>query len=437
MKKVIRILVGISCVALLFISWVIASESKSAAEKQLILIQKATEMMDEGVFIRAVPLLEEAAGYDAKYTLLAEDELKTAYLALIDKRGFSRKYLALLEKQTNSKDALPHVFIEKAEYYIEVSKFQEAFEVMRKGIEKTGDENIVTLYENTRYIYEINRPVYENVTELYNKTIQVQLDGKWGIAGDNGVLIIPCMYDKISNFYQDRAIVQISENIYAIDRENNRIFVADQNVSDFKNLADNRVPLLINENWIRASGDFELGTSVFEEIGMYSEGYTAAKINGKWGVIGIADKWFLPAEFDGIIPDEMGRCFAQGVVFVRSGKSVFLFTDGAFLNEPYEDAHAFNKEGYAAVKKNGKWGFIDTNGVPVIPFVFEDAMSFGQHLAAVKIGDHWGYINKQGNVVIDAIFHNAKSFSEGSAPVLTDRGWQIITLVEFKKGANL
>ena len=114
-----------------------------------------------------------------------------------------------------------------------------------------------------------------------------------------------------------------------------------------------------------------------------------------------------------------------------------MFANGRFLDDFYEDARPFSDEGYAAVKKNGRWGFIDKNGNEMISFTFDDALSFGQHLAAVRIGDFWGYISIYGHVVIEPVFLGAKSFSEGSAPVLTERGWQFITLLEMKKGASL
>ena len=69
--------------------------------------------------------------------------------------------------------------------------------------------------------------------------------------------------------------------------------------------------------------------------------------------------------------------------------------------------------------------------------MFEDALSFGQHLAAVKLEGLWGYINIYGDIVIGPEFIEAKSFSDGSAPVLTPRGWQFITLVEYKKEVTL
>jgi len=416
---------------------VVVANSKTTAEKQLILINEATALMDNYIYIRAVPLLEEAAGYEAAYTSKAESELKRAYRALIDNRGFSRRYIALLEKQMNRQNAEAHIFMEAANYYLSASKLSEALEVLRKGIDRTGDVNIRNLYESSRYAFEINRVSYENVTAIYKQTIQVQLDGMWGIADTDGTLIIPCMYEKISTFERGRAVVKTGNLIYAVDQDNNRIDVPDKVISDFGNLAENRVPVLFEGNWRRATGEFEIGSSIFDSIGMFSGGYAAAKTGERWGVTGISNNWLVQAEFDEVKQDELGRCYAQGAVFIRSGVNVFLFSNGIFLKDVYEDARPFSDEGYAAVKQNGKWGFIDTNGIVVIPFYFDDALSFGQHLAAVKIGEFWGYISRYGHVVIEATFLEAKSFSGGRAPVLTNRGWQIITLLEYSRGLSL
>ena len=437
MKKYVRIIIGAGCLALLVLSWAVVMNSKSSAEKQLVLIEQASVLMNDGVYIRAVPLLEEAAGYDASFTRMAESELKKAYIALIDNRGFSRRYTSLLEKQISRRDAEPYLFIEAANYFMGISKTQEALEILKNGIKRTGDTEIISLYESSRYAFETSRVSYESVTAIFEKTIQVQLDGKWGIANEDGSILIPCVYDIISTFSRDRAVVKNGNSIYAVDRDNNRLAVPNENTSDFGNLAENRISLFIDGSWRRATEEFELGTSLFEDIGMYSGGYAAAKVNGRWGVIDINNEWLITAEFDEVITDELGRCYAQGAVFVRNGGIVYLFSNGGFTGYTFDDAKPFTDEGFAAVKLNGKWGFTDTDGVEVLPFIFDDALSFGQHLAAVKLGELWGYVGLQGNIVIDAVFLEAKSFSGGSAPVLTDRGWQFITLLEYKKGVSL
>ena len=435
MKKY-RILVGAGLCLLLIISWIVTITTKSVSEKQLVLISQAIELIENGIYIRAVPLLEEAAEFNAAHTLAAEEKLKELYLILIENRGFSRKYTNILEKQMSRNDATPAVFIEAANFYIETSRLHNAFFVMRDGIYRTGDLELYELYENSRYVYQLNRNAYDDVTAIYNGTIQVQQNGKWGIAASDGTIIIPCKYDKISNFHVDRAIVKSGHTIYAVDINNNRVALASPDVLDFGNFADDRVALQIGDYRLRAKGYFELGTYMFEELGTYSNNFAAARINGKWGVVDRRENWLLPPEYDEIIQDELGRCYAQGAVFVRIGDFVYLYVNGNRMESVYDDARPFQDGGFAAVKKDGKWGFIDTDGILRIEYFFDDALSFRQHLAAIKYGEHWGYINIYGNIVIDAEFHAAKSFFDGNAPVLTDRGWQFITLLEYRKSGG-
>jgi len=437
MRSYTRILIGAGCVLLLLISWIIVISSKSTAEKQLILIDQAAALVADDIYILAVPLLEEAAGYNAAYTFKAEEALKDLYLKLTNKGDFISKYTGLLDKQMNRKDAGPEIFEEAAIYYLDESKITNALEVLKAGIAKTGDAGLIALYENNRYAFETIKTSYDYIAAIFGPTVQVQTDGLWGLARADGTSLIACEYENISTFSYDRAIVKKNGEIYAVDSNNDRIAKLHGEAMDFGNYADNCIPLIFDGGWRLSTGDFTVGVKVFQQLGMYSGGYAAAKTNGKWGVIDLAMKWLIPPEYDGIIQDELGRCYAQNAVFARQGGSVYLFVEGKQVGHVYEDARPFQNGGWAAVKRNGKWGFIDTAGNETVDFVFDDALSFGQHLAAVKIDELWGYISVSGQVVIEPIFMEVKSFSGGNAPVLTERGWQIIRLLEYKKKVGL
>ena len=73
----------------------------------------------------------------------------------------------------------------------------------------------------------------------------------------------------------------------------------------------------------------------------------------------------------------------------------------------------------AAVRIDGKGGFIDLQGNYVINPQFDLVYSFSEGLAAVQIGDwntgKWGFIDRQGNYVINPQFDYVWfwSFSEG------------------------
>jgi hypothetical protein len=353
---------------------------------------------------------------------------------LLDTGGYRRKYSALLEKQMNRKDAAPEVFAEAGAYYLATAKLNQALDILKTGMEKTGSAELVALYEKNRYTYEVNRAVYDDVTAIYGATVQVQKGGQWGIAKADGTALIPCAYEKISTFSVDRAIAQKGEEIFALDSNNNRLAKLHESAGDFGNYAQDRLPVLTESGWRRCNGELTPGNMAFEALGMYSGGYAAARLNGRWGIIDSGSVWLIPPAYDELILDELGRCYAQEALFFRRGGVVYLRSGGAELPEAYEDARPF-ASGYAAVKKDGKWGFIDASGAVRIEFAFEDALSFGQHLAAVRQDGLWGYISVYGDMVIEPVFKAAKSFSNGSAPVLSGRGWQFITLLEYKKGA--
>ena len=101
--------------------------------------------------------------------------------------------------------------------------------------------------------------------------------------------------------------------------------------------------------------------------------------------------------------------------------------------QTFDDAKAFTENGYAAVCRDGKWGFVDTEGKLVIDCAYEDAESFCNGFAAVYIDGKWGYIDTEGNVIITPRFETATHFTkEGTAAVKIDEGgnevWKLIQL---------
>lgn len=432
MKKTKRIMLGVGFAFLLLISWILALTADSDADIQRELIDQAMEYIADGVYVLAEPLLEEASGYEDVYTMEAETALKGVYLELMEQSGYRKKYRELLTKQMNREDAEPAIYIEAAEHYFERSDEEEAFEVLRNGIEKTGSEDLVELYESTRYEYSTGRMIFQDVTMTYEGTIQVQQNDKWGIADHTGNLVIPCEYDHISTFYNDRAIAKKGSIISAVNEDNNRLALLHTKASDIGNYGEKRLAIKTSEGWILANGTFDTGSIVFDEIGMYSNGYAAAKFQGKWGVVNTSGKeWLVDPQYDDVMVDILGRCYEQEAVFVKNKGQVTLLVNGESIGDTYEDARPFD-DGWAAVKKNGKWGFIDTEGVVQIDYQFDDALSFGQHLAAVKVDGLWGYVSKYGDTVIEPIFLDARSFYQGSAPVKTEDGWRFITLIEYR-----
>lgn len=106
-------------------------------------------------------------------------------------------------------------------------------------------------------------------------------------------------------------------------------------------------------------------------------------------------------------------------VMVSCGKSeviVELTPEFAAKVNVYDQLGEFS-DGYAAVCKNEKWGYINHKGDEIIPCTYESALPFNENLAPVCKGGKWGYINLKGEVVIPFKYDVANSFSDGMAHV--------------------
>ena len=192
MSSLKKILIVLFCVVLLAAGWAAAIFSKTDTDRQRELISAAQAYLEDEIYIKAAPLLEEAAGYQAGLTLEAEELLKQAYIPLLEQRGYPRKYTNLLEQQMGRQDAAPEVFLEAAKYYLGRLKEQEAFAALRHGIEKTGSQELTDFYEANRYVYRVGRGAYQEAADFLNGYIQVRQEGLWGLAQPDGSLVLPC-----------------------------------------------------------------------------------------------------------------------------------------------------------------------------------------------------------------------------------------------------
>ena len=71
----------------------------------------------------------------------------------------------------------------------------------------------------------------------------------------------------------------------------------------------------------------------------------------------------------------------------------------------------------AKVRKDGKWGYIDTQGKVIIPFQYDFAWKFSNGLAMVRKSRKNGYINKKGEVIIPFKVEHVSSFNNELAKV--------------------
>lgn len=124
-----------------------------------------------------------------------------------------------------------------------------------------------------------------------------------------------------------------------------------------------------------------------------------------------------------------------------------LTIDDFILPPEFEDARLFH-DGLSAVKKDGKWGFINSEGDILINCEYTEVNDFGNGYAGVykdelpgykhmEVNVYWGIINDSGELVLPYIYPYIGRFIDGIAIAKLDHSGLIPQTYIDKQGADL
>ncbi|MCM1318075.1 MAG: WG repeat-containing protein [Bacteroides sp.] len=90
------------------------------------------------------------------------------------------------------------------------------------------------------------------------------------------------------------------------------------------------------------------------------------------------------------------------------------------------DEVGYRCAGLCAVKKNRKWGLIDTNGKIVVPLAYDKIFGPADGRWLFKINGKSGFMDYQGNIAIAPVYDDAHCFENGVAKVKKGDKWGAI-----------
>lgn len=283
---------------------------------------------------------------------------------------------------------------------------------------------------------EIVSPKYDSVgSGFYDELAAVSIGGKWGYIDEKGNEVIPLVYEYVSAFDDGIALAaydwdQSSEIVAAfIDTTGATVAHMPPNMSYPWDVEGNPV---FNEGLLWVESTTYIDPSNSNSNGMQGPGaYTSegTKIITKTGVVDPkTGEVVLKPEYDNLVTDSSSHYFQDGFAIVaKDGERVIVNKKGTVISDlpQYKDAEdvyetGFN-EGLAAIRVDGKWGYIDTRGKEVVAPQYEEALNFTNGLAAINVNNQWGFIDKSGGVIISPQYEEVGYFSpEGLAYVVKD-----------------
>lgn len=287
-------------------------------------------------------------------------------------------------------------------------------------------------------------PVKYTAVASFSEGLAVaKLNKKSGFINKQGQVVIafkPLDYNSFSNgravFFKASKKPNASpyETTYGyIDKKGKVIIPATRHINPLTSYTFSESMCVISDTkgWFMDINGKVLSTPRYGGVYEFSEGLAAVMDaqNSRWGFINKQGKFMIsPTFYDVKEGFRENKCAValrskQWIYINKKGKQVFAQT--------FAQADAFSN-GLAAVALQSKgkkiFGFINTTGKLAIPPKYEaySYKPFSEGLAAVKQNGRWGFINKQGQMVIKAQFEEVGSFKEGKCRVRYQGKWGMI-----------
>jgi len=280
---------------------------------------------------------------------------------------------------------------------------------------------------------EVIAPAFEKAESFYGDVAKVGMGGKLGLIDKTGKVVLPLQYDGIETApwwkpAPDFIMVSVGGKWGLVDRAGKELFPPRYDEMDM--FCKDKVV-------VKSAGKYGVVTRTGAEVvppqydslwGAWDNAkFAMMSRDGKWGMIDLEGKEVVPPTYDdiaGSIDDTViikqggkwGAVNGKGVELVApkysdiTGYGEFLLTvktpEGKFaaINmktgkeavPPLYESMLRPTDGTVAVKRDGKWGYLDTDGKEIVPAIYDEALPFQGGNAAVKRGGKRLFIDKTG-----------------------------------------
>ncbi|WP_210517042.1 WG repeat-containing protein [Hymenobacter terricola] len=116
---------------------------------------------------------------------------------------------------------------------------------------------------------------------------------------------------------------------------------------------------------------------------------------------------------------------SQPVPYQKNGRWGFADAKGQPVIPAQFTAAGPFQAGRAVVARDGAYGFVNEAGKEVVAPAYDALNPYAGGYARARVGDAYTFVNEQGEE-FDSYYFNARDFAEGHAAVLDHRGWYYI-----------
>ena len=273
--------------------------------------------------------------------------------------------------------------------------------------------------------------LYSEITSLTNKYedgyIVKDASGKYGLINYNKKQVLECKYSEIENVCGNELyVVKENGNLEVVNSSGEALI--QNGIDKVTSIDSGNITFVKNEKYgVMTSEGTTLIEPIYDELAYAFDGNYIAKNGENYGIISTSnetkldfmysyitymrDESFIQADKKDGLTDLIDTNFnikVTGVISeINTSKGyVKVRIDGEYkyYNFKLEERTAqeiFTTNTLFLSKQNGKYGYVDKNGVVIVNYIYDDATEQNDYgYVSVKSDGKWGALDQNGNVVV-------------------------------------
>lgn len=268
--------------------------------------------------------------------------------------------------------------------------------------------------------------------------LKLNSNDKMGYVNEDGFVVVPLVYDLIGTFTNEIAIVKKNNKYGGVNKEGKEVIPLKydelKRLQNGEILAKKEGRTGIVDNNGKESLELIFDTNS-GKISFDNQGYALVKKEGKYGFIDKEGNTLIDFKYDNAYPffdkEITWVTVEEKLKYGTKTKYGYINRDGINITPLiYDYVYPF-KNDFGWVQKNGLMTFVNVQGKEIIepkytPLLFKDSRKdkvgysgyeFNEGLARVKKNNKYGYVDTSGNIVIDIMYDEASHFENGEATV--------------------
>lgn len=249
--------------------------------------------------------------------------------------------------------------------------------------------------------------------------------GKWGVMKTNGETVCDERYHEILPFSEGVAAVRLGNRWGYIDTTGAEIIPPKYDKAG--PFHEGMARVLVSHRWgfINRQGSLEIETS-FLQARDFSGLSAPVKTREGWGLVDKKGAWLQKPDWSSIVA--LDSLLPGFFIVRRDYLQGICLSDGKLLVAPRFEGYKYLGEARIAYRSGSSWGLMDTLGKTITPSYFDLFKPFSEGLAPALRDGKWGYINSNGRFIIRPQFriatgfidHRAYVYSENNTPQMID-----------------